>query len=87
MEKAKFKSTLDNTKSQMHKDMTLNEKLIHTRGTLINSTMNLKIFTMVMGLDSFKVFIADFKKSWFIVSQMLVRTIKKKIKAKPSLIL
>lgn len=86
-EKAKFKSTLDNIKSQIDKDKTLNKKLIHTRGIFINSTINLIIFLIVMGLVNSSKFIADFKKSWFMVSQILVMTIRKKIKIKPSFIL
>ena len=87
IEKAKFKSTLDNIKSQMHKDNTLNRKLIHTRGTIISSIMNFIIFLTVIGLDNESEFIADFKKSWFMVSQALVRTIRKKINIRPSFIL
>lgn len=87
IEKAKFKSTLDNTKSQIHKDNTPNRKLIHTRGTIISSIMNFIIFLTVIGLDNEREFTADFKKSWFMVSQTLVRNIRKKINIMPSFIL
>ena len=78
---------MDNTKSQIHKDKTLNKKLIHTRGILINSIMNFIIFIILIGLANSSEFIADFKKSWFMVSQILVRAIRKKIKVRPSFIL
>lgn len=86
MEKAKFKSTLDNTNNHIHSDNTLKKKLIHTLGTLTRSIRNFIIFFTVIGLDRESEFIADFKKSWFTVSQILVMTIKKKIKNKPSFI-
>jgi len=86
-ENARFKSALESTKSQIDRDSMLKIKLPHIRGTLINSIMNFIIFLTVMGLDKEIEFIADFRKIWFIVSQRLVRTIRKKIKGKPCFIL
>lgn len=41
---------------------------------------------MFGGIDALREFIADFKKSWFMVSQILVMVIKNKIKIRPSFI-
>lgn len=68
----------------MHNEITLNRKLIQTRGTITKLRINFKIALMFPEGER-KEFIADFKKSWFIVSQILVRAIRNKIKTKPSL--
>lgn len=64
----------------------LNRKLTHTRGSVINLIMNRITLKMFGGIDALREFIADFKKSWFMVSQILVMTIKNKIKTKPCFI-
>jgi hypothetical protein len=86
-EKAKLRGAFDNTKSQMHKASTLNKKPIQMRLIRINLKIKIIIFLTVTGLDKTKEFMADFRKSWFIVSQILVSTIKNRIKNRPSFIL
>ena len=71
----------------MHNDNTLNKKPIQTRGILTNLIMNCNIFKILAVSEIPKEFIADLRKSWFIVSQMLVRIIKYKIKINPGFIL
>lgn len=83
-EKAKFKSAFERTKSQMHKERMLNRQPIQTRGVKINLIINCTIFRKLKESDTAKEFIADFKKSWFIVSQALVRAMRNRIKNRPS---
>ena len=61
-EKAKLKSALAKTKSQIQSEAILNNKLIQTLGTKINFKINFIMFKMLPeGEDN--EFIADFKKS------------------------
>lgn len=45
--------------------------------------MNCRIFIILGVIDTLSEFMADFKRSWFTVSQILVSIIKNKIKNKP----
>lgn len=76
-------SAFDNTKSQTHNDRMLKAKLNQTRGTVINLIINLNTLKIFGGTDAFREFIADFKKSWFMVSQRLVIKIKNKTGINP----
>lgn len=62
-EKARFKSILERTKSQIHKEITLKIKLIHTRGIRISLIMNFNILTILALKETPKELMADFKKS------------------------
>lgn len=85
-EKAKFKSALDKTNSQINKDRQLKINPIQTLGNNINLTMKLNIFFRLSMLI-FKEFIEFFKNSWLMVSQILVETINIIIKIRPRFIL
>jgi hypothetical protein len=84
-EKARFKSILESTKSQIHSEIRLKTKLNHTRGILKSCATNFAIFTTFAPKETCRELIADFKKSWLTVSQILVKTIKKKMNKKPGL--
>lgn len=86
-EKAKLRSAFDNTNSQMHSDKILKAKLTHTRGIIINLIINCSILMIFAEMEALREFIADFKKSWFMVSQILVRSIKSNIRNKPCFII
>jgi hypothetical protein len=85
-EKAKLKSALDKTKSQIQSEVMLKNRLIHTLGININFNINFAIFRILPDGEGNE-FIADFKKSWFMVSQRLVKRIRNKVKTTPSFII
>jgi hypothetical protein len=85
-EKAKLKSALDKTKSQIQSEIILNNKLIHILGIKISLRINFTIFR-ILPEGEVNEFIADFKKSWFTVSQILVKTIRNRVKITPSFIM
>lgn len=80
-EKAKLKSTCDKTNNQIHNEMVLNKKLNQTLGTAISLKINDAI-DFIFPEGACKEFIADFKKSWFMVSHMLVKDMRNKINAR-----
>ena len=84
-EKAKLKSTWLNTNSHTHNEIRANKKLTQTLG--VNTSLKIKFnISLIFPEGETREFIADFKKSWFTVSQMLVRAINGRIKNRPSLI-
>jgi hypothetical protein len=70
----------------MHKEITLKRKLIQTLGIRINRIMNFNT-ALTLPLGETKELIADFRNNWFIVSQMLVRAIRDRIKTSSLFIL
>ena len=85
-EKAKLKSARDRTNSHMQSEITLNKRLIHTLGIKINLKINFAI-PRIFPEGAVKELTADFRKSWFMVSQMLVKAIRNRVKNKPSFII
>ncbi len=85
-ENAKLKSALDKTTSHMHRDIILKTKLSHTRGIKTSLNTNFIIWNRFPEGEESE-FTADFKKSWFMVSQALVKEIRNKVKKIPSFIL
>jgi len=84
-EKARFKSALDNTNSQMNKERQLNINPIHTLGINISSIMKPNIFFRLCMLAS-KELMEFFKNSWLMVSQILVDIINNIMKERPGFI-
>ncbi len=82
-EKAKLKSALDKTKSHIQSEVRLNKKLNHTRGIKMSLQINFKILVKLAEGEG-RELIADFRKSWFTVSQALVKAIKNKVNRIPS---
>ena len=70
----------------MHKDITLKINPSQRRGLINKLKINLRILMMLNVGLKFKESIADFKNNWLIVSQRLVRAIKKRMTKRPSLI-
>ena len=85
-ENAKFKSAFPSTKSHINKESMLKIKLMTSLRFVINLIINPIIFFTELICKPSEL-IEDFKNSWLIVSQMLVRTIKKKMKATPCFML
>lgn len=69
----------------MHSEIKLKKKLIQTLGINTNLKINFNT-SLIFPAGETMEFIADFKKSWFIVSQILVMAISDRIKISPSLI-
>ena len=65
-EKAKFRSALERTKSQVHNDSRAQIPLIHTRGFMISLNIKTAILKMFLETGVFIEFIANFKNNWFI---------------------
>ena len=61
-EKAKLRSALDNTNSQMHNEVTLKRKPIQTFGVNIIRIINFTIFRILLFELKFKSLIADLRK-------------------------
>jgi hypothetical protein len=67
----------------MHKDKRANKPPSQTFGITIILRINCNILKTFAESETLREFIEDFRQSWFIVSQILVRTIKNKIKNRP----
>jgi len=76
IEKAKFKSALESTKSQIKRERALKRNPIQTRGVVINCQINRKSFLMPRILKE-RELMTFFRNDWLMVSQMLVATIKR----------
>jgi hypothetical protein len=62
-EKAKLRSALESTKSQIQRDRTVKQNPIQIRGITISLIMNLNIFFMLKATGSSMEFIADFRNN------------------------
>ena len=83
MEKAKFRSALERTMSQMHSDKVLNINPAHTRGIATSLKMKCKsVLRDAIETSSIEL-IDDLRKSWLIVSQIDVSMIKDIIRNSP----